>query len=50
MILLCGLSDKEGGYILPEAPAVAVGLTVLLVIVAAAVSIFIWYARKVERF
>ena len=50
MILLCGLSDKEGGYILPEAPAVAVGLTVLLVMVAAAVSIFIWYARKVERF
>ena len=29
---------------------VAVGLTVLLVMVAAAVSIFIWYARKVERF
>ena len=28
----------------------AVGLTVLLVMVAAAVSIFIWYARKVERF
>ena len=50
MILLCGLSDEEGGYILPEAPAVAVGLTVLLVMVAAAVSIFIWYARKVERF
>ena len=50
MILLGGLSDEEGGYILPEALAVAAGFTVLLVMVAAAVSIFIWYARKTERF
>ena len=50
MILLGGLSDEEGGYILPEALAVAAGFTVLLVMVAAAVSIFIWYARKTEHF
>ena len=50
MILLGGLSDEEGGYILPETLAVAAGFTVLLVMVAAAVSIFIWYVRKTERF
>lgn len=50
LILLAGLSDEEGGYALPEALAVAVGLTVLLVMVTGAVALFIWYGRKTERF
>ena len=50
LILLAGLSDEEGGYALPEALAVAVGLTVLLSMVAGAVALFIWYGRKTERF
>lgn len=50
LILLAALSDQEGGYIIPEALAAAVGLSVLLVMVAGAVALFIWYGRKTERF
>ena len=50
LILLAALSDQEGGHIIPEALAVAVGLPVLLVMVAGAVALFIWYGRKTERF
>ena len=50
LILLGGLSDDEGGRLLPEAPAVAVGFTVLLTMVACATALFIWYGRKVEGF
>lgn len=50
LLLLAGLSDEEGGHVLPETLAVSVGLTVLLVMVAGAVALFIWYMRKTERF
>ena len=50
LILLAGLSDEEGGHLLPEALAVAAGFTILLVMVAGAAAIFIWYGRKTERF
>ena len=50
LILLAALSDQEGGYIIPEALAAAVGLSVLLIMVAGAVALFIWYGRKTERF
>lgn len=50
LILLAGLSDNEGGHLLPEAPAVAVGFTVLLTMIACATALFIWYSRKMEGF
>ena len=50
LILLGGLSDQEGGHVIPEALAASVGFTVLLVMVAGAVALFIWYGRKTERF
>ena len=50
LLLLAGLSDEEGGHVLPETLAVSVGLTVLLVMVAGAAALFIWYMRKTERF
>lgn len=50
LILLGGLSDQEGGCIIPEALVPSAGLTVLLVMVAGAVALFIWYGRKTERF
>ena len=46
LLLLAGLSDEEGGHVLPETLAVSVGLTVLLVMVAGAAALFIWYMRK----
>ena len=50
LLLLAGLSDEEGGHVLPETLAVAVGFTALLIMVAGAVALFIWYMRKTERF
>ncbi len=50
LILLGGLSGPEGGYRIPEAAAGAVGLTVLLAVIAAAVAIFIGYGRRLEPF
>lgn len=50
LILLAALSDQEGGHVIPEALAVAVGLPVLLVMVAGAVGLFIWYGRRTECF
>lgn len=49
-ILLAGLSDAEGGYAIPEGIAVAVGLGVLLLMVSAAVALFILQDRKLERY
>lgn len=50
LILLGGLSDKEGGYVISEALAVGTGMTVLLVLVAVAAAIFIFYGRKLETY
>ena len=50
LLLLAGLSAEEAGHMLPVTLAVAVGLTALLVMVAGAVALFIWYMRKTERF
>ena len=46
LILLGGLSDEEGGYVVPEAAAGSVGLIVLLVLVAVAVSLFILFGKR----
>lgn len=48
LIYLAGLSDEEGGFVIPEAPAAGAGVTLLLVMVAIAVSIFIFYGRKLS--
>ena len=50
LILLSCLADQEGGYVISEALAVASGFTVLLVMVAVAVSLFLYCGRKTERF
>ncbi len=50
LILLACLADQEGGYVISEALAVAAGFTVLLVMVAVAVSLFLYCGRKTERF
>ena len=50
LILLAALSDQEGGYVISEALAVTAGFTVLLVMIAVAVSLFIYCWRKMERF
>lgn len=50
LILLAGLSDAEGGYAIPEGIAVAVGLGVLLLMISAAVALFILQDRKLERY
>ena len=46
LILLGGLSDHEGGYIISEAVALGVGLPLLFVLVAIAVSIFIFFGKR----
>ena len=48
LIGLAGLSDKEGGYVISEAAAVGVGMTILLLLVAAAVGVLLMYGRKIE--
>ena len=47
---LGALSDIEGGYRVSEAVAMAVGLPVLLLIVAGAVTLFLRYGRPLERY
>lgn len=48
LIGLAGLSDEEGGYVISEAAAVGVGMTILLLLVAMAVGVFLMYGRKIE--
>lgn len=50
LILLGGLSDHEGGYRIPENLAGGVGTTVLFLLVAGAVTLFILYGRKMEPY
>lgn len=50
LIFLACLADQEGDYRIPEALAVGAGFTVLLVMVAAAVALFLHCSRKTERF
>lgn len=50
LILLGGLSDEEGGYAIPDVAAGSVGLIVLLVLVAVAVSLFILFGKRLEPY
>ena len=50
LILMGALSDKEGGFILPESVAVGVGLPFLFVMVAAAVALFLLFGRPLEAY
>ena len=50
LIFLASLADQEGGYRIPEPLAVGSGFTVLLVMVAAAVALFLHCSGKTERF
>lgn len=50
LILLGGLSDAEGGYMISETIAAGVGMTALLLFVAAAVAIFVFYGRQMEAY
>ena len=50
LIVLAGLSDREGGYLISELSAVGIGMTVLLAMIAAAVAIFLVYGRRFETY
>lgn len=50
LFLLGGLSDEEGGYILPESLVPAIGLPVLLLLVATGVAQFLFYGRQLEAY
>ncbi len=50
LIYLGGLSDEEGGYVIPEGLAMGIGLTLLLLMVALAVSLFIFYGKSLETY
>ena len=50
LIGLTGMSDKKAGQILSGEAAVGIGMTILLLMVAAAVAIFIIYGRKMEAY
>lgn len=50
LIFLSSFQGQEAGPRIPESLAFTVGLTVLLVMVAAAVALFLHSARKTERF
>ena len=50
LILMGALSDKEGGFVLPESVAVGVGLPFLFVMVAAAVALFLLFGRPLEAY
>lgn len=50
LIGLAGLSDEEGGYIISETAAVSMGMTILLLLVASAVAIFLINGRKIEEY
>lgn len=50
LFLLGGLSDAEGGHLLPEWSVPAVGLPLLLFFVACGVAQFILYGRQLEAY
>lgn len=50
LFLLGGLSDEEGGFLLPEWSVPAVGLPVLLLCVVCGVAQFILYGRQLEAY
>lgn len=50
LFLLGGLSDQEGGFLLPEWSVPAVGLPVLLLFVVCGVAQFILYGRQLEAY
>lgn len=50
LFLLGGLSDQEGGYLLPEWSVPAVGLPVLLLFVVCGIAQFILYGRQLEAY
>lgn len=50
LICLAGLSDEEGGFVIPEAAAIGTGMTILLLMVAVAVALFIYYGRKLDAY
>lgn len=50
LILMAALSDKEGDFLLPESLAVGVGLPFLFVMIAAAVALFLFFGRPLERY
>ncbi len=50
LIFLAGLASAEGGYRISEGLAAAVGLAALLLIISAAVALFILQDRKLERY
>lgn len=50
LFLLGGLSDEEGGFLLPEWSAPAVGLPALLLFVVCGVAQFILYGRQLESY
>lgn len=50
LILLGALSDKEGGYRLPESVAAGIGLPFLIIMVTAAVALFLLFGRPLEAY
>ena len=50
LILLGGLSDYEGGYMIPEAIALGVGMPLLFILIAIAVSLFIFFGKRLEPY
>ena len=50
LILLGALSDKEGGYRLSESLAAAAGMPFLVVMVTAAVALFLLFGRPLEAY
>lgn len=50
LFLLGGLSDQEGGYLLPEWSVPAIGLPVLLLFVVCGIAQFILYGRQLEAY
>ena len=50
LIYLGALSDEEGGYAISEAAAASIGMTVLLLSIAFAVSLFLFFGRQLEPY
>ena len=50
LILMGALSDKEGGFVLPESVVIGVGLPFLFVMVAVAVALFLLFGRPLEAY
>lgn len=50
LISLTGLSGEEGGYRIAEQAASGIGVAVMLLLIAAAVALFVLYGRKVAAY